>query len=346
MVNPDEIVERIRDFLSAEERVWDEDLTDAATAYTALCREANDRSRRCADYLRHGMRSEAVHLAWCQPPLLETVETLRLPDRADWVRACARQGLSGPPDLLLRASDPLIRELQEARMLDRSLEPLLARHRVLALSGAPVRDRLEVLRALAAKDPASPCWPSEVQDLEPVRLKEMRSEAKSAYRAKDLAATSAVWDELTGRPWRAEVPEDLRAGLEKALASLRLRASLDEVRRLLGELSRCFESGDSQRGATLLTEWQDLVEGRGLTLPPELGERVRPVLKWVTSEQRRRETARRMDAARPALRAGEEQLLRGRVLRRRTALWVAVGACAAATIATATLLFALHQRHP
>ena len=84
MVDYKEIPELIRAFLAASDangqRGWNDETADLAESYITLVKEANDRLRRCAEYLHRGMRSEAVHLAECQPRLLELAEALRLPD--------------------------------------------------------------------------------------------------------------------------------------------------------------------------------------------------------------------------------------------------------------------------
>src|SRR6185312_12112277 len=134
MADYHEIPEAIRAFLATEGHPWSEDLTEVAQAYARLCREANERLRRCADYLRRGMRSEAVHLAECQPKLLPMADALRLPDFAAWAKACVAHGLAPPPELLTEG----LPQLEAAAEIEQRLRPLADRYRVLSLAKAPV----------------------------------------------------------------------------------------------------------------------------------------------------------------------------------------------------------------
>ena len=169
------------------------------------------------------MRSEAVHLAECQPRLLELAEALRLPDPVVWTRACMAHGLPPPPELLTDGLD----HIEEAFGIERTLEPLLARHRLLALAQSPIKNRQEVLRAVLEQDPQNPSWDEGLRLLDVARFKELRAEAKIAFRAHDRAALEKLANELEVHPPRAPLPDDLRDGLNKALNSVRL----EEARR-------------------------------------------------------------------------------------------------------------------
>ncbi len=336
MPSLDDLSERIRSYLAAKDREWSQELSDTSASYAVLCRDANDRIRRCADYLRRGMRSEAVHLAGCQPPLFDLIEALRLPDHAAWARDCVRNGLPAPPELLTRLSDPLRGDFETARSDENRLEPLLGRHRLLALARSPTRDRLEVLLALAEQDAGNPCWPREIQSLEAIRLKELRAEARAAFREKDLTASAALWQELTGRAWRAQIPSDLRAGVERAVASLRLDEAMAEIREILPLMNACREADDVDGCADQLTRWQRLIEERHLTLTPDLQGQIRPLLQWLEHARRRRETNRRLQAAGTALLvAGNDPVLWGPTRRRRALIALAVAACLVVGVVTA-----------
>ncbi|HZK79639.1 MAG TPA: hypothetical protein VFC46_01195, partial [Humisphaera sp.] len=108
------ITDAIRAFLVAGDRSWNNELPDLAANYAAACREANDRMRRCAEYLRRGMRSEAVHLADCQPNLIEMAAALRFVETPDWAQVCAANGLTIAPPLIEGRAD----DLEEAREME------------------------------------------------------------------------------------------------------------------------------------------------------------------------------------------------------------------------------------
>ena len=97
-------------------------------------------------FLGQGLRSEAIHMADEQPNLMDLVAALDLPDPDAWAEFCQQSDLPVPPPLQMdRAA-----QLNEAYAQDQPMEHLLSRHRLLALSRAPIAQRLEVLRQMKA----------------------------------------------------------------------------------------------------------------------------------------------------------------------------------------------------
>jgi hypothetical protein len=297
MADYQEIPETIRTFLAATGHPWSEDLTDVAAAYSTLVREANDRLRRCGEYLGRGMRSEAVHLADCQPRLLPLVRSLQLPDPAAWARACVANKLAAPPELLVDGLD----QLEAAYEAESRFAPLLARHRLLALAKAPVRDRMEVLFPLHENDPGNPVWVEGLQTLGTVRLKQIRTEAQTAYKAKDVPTLAELESELTGRTWHIDVPEDLQRGVSRAAGSLRLEQAKDELRPLLGELRAAHQAGEYDSAKEIMSRWQAIIDVRQLVLPSALQEAIRPLVAWIASEERRQAQNEKMERMREGL---------------------------------------------
>lgn len=297
MADYEEIPETIRSFLAIEGHPWNEDLTDVAQSYAALCREANQRLRRCADYLRRGMRSEAVHLAECQPKLLPMVDALQIPDFAAWARACVANGLAPPPELL---TDQLP-QLEAAAEIEERLRPLEDRYRLLSLAKAPLKDRLEVLFPLHEKDPGNPVWVENLRTIGMARFKQLRGEAQTAYKSRDLARLETLSAELTQQAAHVDVPDDLRRGVERAVGLLRLDQAKQSLRPLLAELQAAKTANDYPKAAKVLAQWQQIVDSRQLALPAALQEAIRPLIAWVADEERRLAQAEKMERMRPAL---------------------------------------------
>lgn len=297
MADYHETPEAIRSFLATAGHPWSEDLTDVARAYAGLCREANERLRRCADYLRRGMRSEAVHLAECQPKLLPMVDALRIPDFAAWAKACVAHGLAPPPELLV----DWLPQLEAAAEAEERLRPLAERHRVLSLAKAPLRDRMEVLFPLHEKDPGNPVWVENLRTLGTARFKQLRVEAQAAYKSRDLPALEGMSAEIQAQAGHLEVPEDLRTGVERAVGLLRLDRAKDELRPLLVQLQAARKANDYEQASAVLKQWQAIVESRRIALPSALQENIRPIIAWVADEERRRSQAQKMQRMRPAL---------------------------------------------
>lgn len=312
MADYEEIPETIRSFLAIEGHPWSEDLTDVAQSYASLCREANQRLRRCADYLRRGMRSEAVHLAECQPKLLPMVDSLQIPDFAAWARACVANGLAPPPELF---TDQLA-QLEAAAEIEEQLRPLEDRYRLLSLAKAPLKDRLEVLFPLHEKDPGNPVWVENLRTIGTARFKQVRGEAQTAYKSRDLVTLENLSTELTHQAAHVDVPDDLRRGVERAVGLLRLDQAKLSLRPLLAELQAAKASNDYAKAANVLAQWQQIVDSRQLALPAALQEAIRPLVAWVADEERRLAQAEKMERMRPAL-DDTERLFRSEQRRQR-----------------------------
>lgn len=207
-----------------------DDLRAAAVVYADACRLANIRLRRCDDYLHLGLRSEAIQFAEVEPPLLDTVAMLDFAERPAWDQLAARHELV--------AAQPILRELavelNRAYAEEQPLREQLREHRRLALAGAPLTERLRVVRALKAADPTNPVWPEEVARYESARFRQIGREVELALDADDAAAAAALWDELRYSAWAVPPPRELAE---------RLRGPL--VERAAAELHRAAVARDA-----------------------------------------------------------------------------------------------------
>ncbi len=333
-----EIVEQIGSYLTSKNAPWSEELTEVAAEYAMICREANDRLRRCMDYLRRGMRSEAVHLAGCLPSLLELVPALHLAEFEQWSAACLAAAVPPPPRLQVER----VKELESAQERERELQPWLTRHRILALACADARERLGLARALAEKDPGNPCWMENVRELEATRLREMHLEAKHAFRERDLKALEAIPVELNAQAWLTPIPDDLRLGLQAAMKKLRVDVAVEALDGLLPGILAAYASRDYERCSNQMQRWQDLVNSTQIAVPAELQSQVRPVAGWLTTQGRSRGVEQRMNALKPILRA-EEEVLRRRATQKKTlSIGLAVGVAAAIAVACCLYFRVLH----
>jgi hypothetical protein len=327
MVDYKEIPELIRAFLAASDptgqRGWNDETADLAASYISLVKDANERLRRCADYLRRGMRSEAVHLAECQPRLLELADALRLPDPVVWTRACMAHGLPPPPELLTDG----LEEIEAAFAVELALEPLLARHRLLALAQSPVKSRQEVLRAVAERDADNPSWDEGLRMLDVARFKELRMEAKIAFKAHDRAGLERLAAELENPPPRAPIPDDLKDGLAKALNAVRLEAARKELMPLLARLDAARAAQNFEQATELLRRWQEAVDAAKVVLPADLQDRVRPTIVWLASESHRRGVGRKLQAIQPIIQTSQRDL-RSMALAHKAIVGAIVGAAA------------------
>src|SRR4029077_815572 len=142
MSNSQQTVDEIRSFLQSADQTLTDPVRQLATAYARACQEIGKRLRRCWEFLQQGLRSEAIHLAEAEPNLLDELATLDFPERKQWEEVCLSYGLASPGRLNFEAAEALNEAYADALPLD----GLLRKHRLLALTRAPVAQRLSLLR--------------------------------------------------------------------------------------------------------------------------------------------------------------------------------------------------------
>ena len=79
MVDYQRVVDEIRFFLQGADQTLRDEHRDWADNYAQAVKEANERLRRCKEFLSQNLRSEAIHVADASPPLVEMVSYLDFP---------------------------------------------------------------------------------------------------------------------------------------------------------------------------------------------------------------------------------------------------------------------------
>ena len=225
MADYQRVVEFLRDLRQSGGGAAGLQVTDqvvrAAETFAQACVEANERLRQCSAFLQQGLRTEAIHLAEQTPNLLDMVAALDLPDPETWAEFCQNNGLAVPPALQMERAT----QLNEAYAHGAGMEELLAKHRRLALARGAVRDRLAVLRQIAAAEGGNGVWEKDVRLFEKARLKELPAAFHAAMKGRDEGTIRDLMEEVHGAPWVEAVPADLAAAVSEADARFR-RADL------------------------------------------------------------------------------------------------------------------------
>jgi len=297
MPDAHETVGRARAVLAGEEELGGDDLSSLAGEYSALCEQANDRLRRCADLLLRGLRTEAIQAAEVKPDLLDLIATLDSVGVSEWQDLCGRHGLALPPRLMVDKGT----QLSEAYASEQPLEGLKQRFRTLNLTRAPLRERLAVLRVLAARQPDVSVLEKDVAAHEQVRISEFRRELAAAAAARDLPALEALRSEIGSSRWRVPVPADLVSRTDQEIASARATAGEKELRDLLPRLQEAHGALAYDEANALLQRWREIVESSGISSSHALHEEVRPLVEWVESESRLKQREREFLTACDAL---------------------------------------------
>ncbi|MDB5174239.1 MAG: hypothetical protein JWM97_856 [Phycisphaerales bacterium] len=280
-------VESIRAFL-ASGAGGGADMAGVAGDYVALCREANARLLRCADFLREGLRGEALQFAGCRPRLADFVATLDFPEVGSWDHACDSMGWPRPVRLITQAA----RDLGLAAAQHEPLRDLLARHRFLALSRAPLPARLTALRELASADPGNPIWKGDAAMLEAARFAELRTEIAAALKSGDGEWVEKLLAEVNAGPWHAPVPPDLTDALSRASAALREARLSAVLGALVPRVRAAYAAMSHDECRQVFAEWGRAVKEAKLPVPAELRQEIMPLARWLDEQDERRQRER------------------------------------------------------
>src|SRR5262245_2401414 len=283
MANPQQLVDDIRSFLQSSDQTYTDRLKALAEGYATACTEANTRLRRCEEYLTRGLRSEAIHFAQAEPVLLDVVAVLDFPERPQWEEVSTMYQLPAPPALRLDTAEVLNRAYAE----EQPLEHLLRQHRRLALSHAPLGERLAVIRQLADLDPNNLVWKEDIGEFEKHRLKQLETEVEEALRKKDHAALPRLWDELHGSVWTARLAPALMDRLAGAMAAHTQHQKRMQAQQLANQLHDAYCAMDYPRVKQLAEEWQRLAAEAGVPPGDPLYKAAAPALHWLSKQEKR-----------------------------------------------------------
>jgi hypothetical protein len=307
MTNHSCTVGEIRAFLQSSDQSSQPSLSGLAAVFAAACAEANERLGRCGQYLRQGLRSEALHLSAAEPDLLDAVAVLDFPERARWDELTFAYGLTKAPALAIDVAQAL----NEAYALEHPLEDLLRSHRRLALARAPLRERLGVIRKIAQYDPSNTIWQDDIVSYEKVRHGEIAGEIQTARSRLDLPALTALRQELGGTEWRTPPPESIIAQAREAEKHVRQRLARDTLANLLGSLKQAQVANDAALARNLRARWVEASSEADLPQGHPLRGQVQTTLDWLDGVERKAAKERKyyktLDRLDEALAAGPDR---------------------------------------
>lgn len=284
MQDPFEVVAEINAFLSGQRAMEERNLADLAATYAHLCKEANARLRRCAEYLRKGLRAEAIYHAEVEPDILSLVSALTLPRADDWYAVCKSENLDAAPALMLEVAEAL----NEAYAADPTIASLQRQMRLLSLIQAPLKYRLAAVRKIAARDPQNAVLQQDIATFEAARIDEIVAQARVAFETKDLPTLVALLKEIYEDPWQQPVRETVRSSIAGKTQALRIEKATQQLRDLLPGLFNSYAALSYEECASTLTQWQQILADNQLTPPADLQAQVAPIFDWLTTEKQHR----------------------------------------------------------
>lgn len=311
MNDPKQLIASINTYLAGAESVNVAALARLAAEYAELCQQTNQRLQRCDDLIEHGLYSEAVDYAECQPRLLELASSPAIADQETWDRECDRHSMPRSPRLQIK----VVERLKQASSDLEPLRPMLAKNRLLALCNAPLQERMANLRALSAADPKNGIWELDLQAFEEARLQDMKAEASSAIATNDALAIMRLADEAADGSWRQSPPASLRESLAGAAAAIRQHMAVDQLTALAPSVRQALADQNEEAGRRVFAEWGRIVTESMIHVPPELLQEIIPLSRWIDSLDEQHQAERQFIAACHELRSAVDQRLAGPTLR-------------------------------
>ena len=286
------VIDDIRTVLENTQSIYPEHremLRKTSLDYNAAVNEVNGRLRQAIQYLRKGNIGEAHRLVETEPNLFDTFAVLDFPERTLWEDVLAAFEL--PPALSFHRE--IAKELSDALVQSAPLEPLLRKHRFLALALAPLSLRLATLREIAGQDPTNSAWGTDIEAYERERILELCTEVETALRNPDIPKLTLLESELTSPDWRIARPEDLLSRVQRELRSLKTSATVVSLRNMAEQLLSAYDSRDLHRALPLRDSWNELQRQLGMPIPSELQRQVLPAFNWLRLDDESKKKALR-----------------------------------------------------
>ncbi len=286
------VIDDIRTVLENTQSIYPEHRETLRTIgqnYNDAVGEINNRLRQAAGYLRKGNTGEAIRLAETEPNLFDAFAVLDFPERQLWEDVLSAFEL--PPATAFHRE--IAKELNDAVTQTAPLEPLLRKHRFLALALAPLSLRLATLREIAKQDPLNPAWIADIETYERERLLELKNDVDAATGPPDLSKLTLLETELSSPDWRIDKPEELLNRVRRELYSLKSSATISSLRALAEQLLSAYKERSLDRALPLRESWNSLQSQLRTSVPSELQQQVRPVFQWLSQDDTARQKDRR-----------------------------------------------------
>ena len=265
------LIENIRKSISFPETVSPNQMQVYASHYAESCTELSNRMIQCAQQIRTGNITEGIRLAELKPNLTALYLSLDIPEWEEWNEIVSTLGFDVPPPLPVELS----KELNEAYLKMSAIEPLLRMHRLHALNGSSIRERLAIIRSIAKKDIENIFWTEDQEKFEKARIKELKKEVQHAIESKDYPAVRSLHAELRASDWLLPPPDEYRGNLVESL--------LQNYADILMEKFSIFEYDEA---SDIYSTMQRILASELMNMPLAVGQLIRPAVLWLHETQR------------------------------------------------------------
>jgi hypothetical protein len=245
-----------------------------ARDYADACAEFNRRMTQCIQHLRSGNTAECIRLSEMKPNLPEMITSLDFAERDAWIDIVSTLGFGVPPFLQVEQS----KELNDAYFKISPLEPLLRWHRLYALNGSPISERLSVIRAIAKADPENLFWQEDQEKFEKARIKQLENDVQNAIESQNKAKISNLYAELSSSDWIIPPPSLLRQKLCAAV-----------LQNYADSLMKYYAISSYPDAVGIYKSMQSILSNNSMSMPLLIQHTIRPAITWLSETQKRNE---------------------------------------------------------
>ena len=275
-------------------------LREKTAAYSNACQTVNQALTECDLLLQRGLRSEALQFCERDPNLLESLAALDIPDLGKLRRTLQTHGLVIPPPLKIDVGA----ELNDAYALEQLLDPLLTRHRLLALARSRLPLRIEGLRLLAESDPTNPVWNEDLSTFESERLKKLQEDGTRAANREDAPALLGILEEIENTPWIELPSESVVRRLKTLFESIEVKQIRSQLEQIVENLEAACTVGDVATARSLREPYFDYAKRSKLSGQAPVIQRAAPLLAWLREADQEEARSEQLQHLVGALRRG------------------------------------------
>lgn len=273
------LIDRIRAALADERIEKSNEMVALSKDFQEITRKINERLRRCGEYLRQGLRVEAIQEAETDPRLIEAVGVVQGLTDDEWKRW---QELAQFLELPL--SEPPLHDV--AQMIDEAysehapLESLLRQYRKLALQRAPLAQRVAHLRQLALNDPNTEIWQTDLRAYEEARLAQIVQVARTGARGASLVECQNLLAEVQDVPWTIALPPKLVPTLQSQVREAERKDARSRLGQIFEKLQAAYAAEDFAQATTPYREWTKFFPLAALPADDPLVRGSRDAVAW------------------------------------------------------------------
>lgn len=225
-----ELVEKIKRILVNPEGIDEESLRRLASNYAARSRRLNDKLERAVGCIKSGALCEADRIER-EGRLIEEFQTLAFDRYDEWVAVCKSLGFDAAAPVSVDNGT----ELQLFIFAYDEVRELFARHRRLALTCAPIPQRLEALYPLLEKFPQCQTLLRSIDALEKERERELTDALNKKTEPITAEFAKQVLEELSSAARRNPPSEKLIQAYQKRYVKAMNAQTLETARNCLVE---------------------------------------------------------------------------------------------------------------